>query len=218
MMQTVRFRVVLAIVFVCALLPVAVPAQAGTPGVNLTAVCVDGTLQITWAAYDSDLFHVVDVNGTQVGAGASGSASVPGIGLMRVEVFWVNDGGRSSVATATVTCLAETSGCQFDDGRVNAAECAPPVVPYCLSNGVYVYEIDPETGEGMLLMMVRDEVLEAIGVPQENTTLAQIGDIILSRLDTGEFQINAPDFEGKPYILVWDACPFNESYLIKAAS
>lgn len=214
-------RRILFVSFVLVLLPVAAPARAGAPGANLTAVCVDGTLQITWSSFDPDHVNIIEVNGTQVATGVSGSVSVPGTGLMLVEVFWDFGEGRSLVASETVTCLAEqpeNGTCQWNDGRVNATECAPPVVPFCLPYGVYVYEIDPDTGEGTLLMMVRNEILEAIGVPEENTTLAQIGDIILSRLSTGEFQINAPDFEGKPYTLVWDDCPFNEVYLIKAAS
>ena len=201
------------------LLPLATPAQAGTVSAQLTAVCVDGTVEITWDATGAGPFgatYFVTVNGNTVATGESGSTSVPGTGLMVVGLY-ANYEGEILLAQETVTCVgeADAAACQFADGRVNATECAPPVVPFCLPYGIYVYAIDPETGEGSLLMMVRDEVLAAIGVPEENTPLAQANGVILSRLSTGEYQINALDFEGKPYILVWDDCPPGEVYLIK---
>ncbi|MBN2472477.1 MAG: hypothetical protein JXN59_17250 [Anaerolineae bacterium] len=205
------------------LLAAPAPAQAGLAAAQLDVTCVAGVLQIEWDAFFSPpppSTNVVTVNGEIVATGVSGTTSVPGTGLMIVEVREVFGEDFFMRAQEIVTCAPAVQpdsdgGCHFDDGRVNATECAPPVVPYCLPYGIFVYEIDPQTGEGSLLMMVRDEVIAAIGIPDENTTLAQANGVIFSRLTTGEFQINAPDFEGKPYTLVWDDCPPGEVYLIK---
>lgn len=222
-------KALLAAVVFLTLVCAPAPAQAGAAMAELTVTCMDGMLQIEWDAFFSPLppsTIAVTVNDEIVAAGVSGTTSVPGTGLMIVEVREVFGDDFFMRAQEIVTCIpaeqpaadGSTGGCLFGDGRVNATECAPPVVPYCLPYGIYVYEIDPQTGDGSLLLMVRDEVIAAIGVPDENTALAQANGVILSRLSTGEFQINAPDFEGKPYTLVWDGCPPGQVYLIKAAA
>ncbi len=218
-------KALLAAVVFLTLVCAPVPAQAGTATADLTVTCVDGVLEIVWDAIYSPpppSTVAVTVNGEIVATGVSGTTSVPGTGLMIVEVRDVFEEFSFARAQEIVTCAPAEQpdgdgGCRFADGRVNATECAPPVVPYCLPYGIFVYEIDPATGAGSLLMMVRDEVIAAVGVPDENTALAQANGVILSRLATGEFQINALDFEGKPYTLVWDDCPPGEVYLIKGA-
>lgn len=220
-------KALLAAVVFLALVCAPAPAQAGTAAAELSVTCVDGVLEIEWDAFFAPpppSMTAVTVNGEVVATGVSGTTSVPGTGLMIVEVRDVFAEFSFMRAQEIVTCAPVEQpaddgpdGCLFADGRVNATECAPPVVPYCLPYGIFVYEIDPATGEGALLMMVRDEVIAAIGVPDENTALAQANGVILSRLSTGEFQINALDFEGKPYTLVWDDCPPGEVYLIKGA-
>ena len=211
-------RAAVLLVVLTLLLPAPTPVQAIAAVGSLDAVCVNGTVAITWDALTTPpgTSYAIHVNGTQVATGQSGVVNVPGTGIMTVQLMADDGSGPYVRMEVTVTCQGDPgAGCAFADGRVNAAECAPPVVPFCLPYGIYVYAIDPETGEGSQLMMVRDEVLAAIGVPEENTPLAQANGVILSRLMTGEYQINALDFEGNPYVLVWDDCPPGEVYLIK---
>ena len=111
-----------------------------------------------------------------------------------------------------VSCLraCDICDCGFTDGRLDQISCAQPVATYCTADGIEVWDIDAE-GYGTLLFTA-----PADGeVPASNQTLMQVGDVLLSRLSTGEFQLNALDEQGNPYVLVWDGCPANEVYLIK---
>ena len=117
-----------------------------------------------------------------------------------------------SLFSPMVSCLraCDICDCGFTDGRLDQISCAQPVATYCTADGIEVWDIDAE-GYGTLLFTA-----PADGeVPASNQTLMQVGDVLLSRLSTGEFQLNALDEQGNPYVLVWDGCPANEVYLIK---
>jgi hypothetical protein len=107
--------------------------------------------------------------------------------------------------------------CSFTDGRLNDDQrwdCAPPVAIYCTDTGVEIYLIDAETSRGSLYFTVTQDEIDALGVPAEGyTVIVEHPGVMLSRLATGELQINAwaydPHWENnaKPYVITWDACP-----------
>ncbi len=117
--------------------------------------------------------------------------------------------GLNSCMRACDSC-GETRGCDFGDARLDQYSCAQPVATYCTAGGIEVWDIDAG-GVGTLLLTAP----AAGDIPASNQTLAQSGDVILSRLSTGEFQVNALDGEGNPYVLVWDGCPASEVYLVR---
>lgn len=125
------------------------------------------------------------------------------------------DEGACMVAfySGIVSCMRTCDPCApeaMGGSRLDQYSFAQPVAIYCTDSGIEVWAIDAE-GNGSLLF-----IAPADGeVPAENQTLAQVDDVILSRLSTGEFQVNALDGEGNPYVLVWDACPANDVYVIK---
>ncbi len=196
-------------------LGVAIPAQAGVLAPMLTLACEDNTLIVRWDAIfvlPGDTITVT-VDGKVESSGVlAGTVEVGGTGLMTATLTVIGEFGAFST-TATRVC--DPPGCFFDDGRVVRNECYTPAVPFCLEEGLQVY-VPTETGEGELLFALSHEMIAAIGVPEgENVTLARQGDTILSRLTTGEFQLNAFDGEGNPFVLVWDGCPVTNVYQIK---
>ncbi|MBL8166079.1 MAG: hypothetical protein JNJ61_29120 [Anaerolineae bacterium] len=117
------------------------------------------------------------------------------------------------IEEGTFSLTGDTSGqslttCHLLDGRLNDRECGAPVAVYCSnSGGIDVYKIN-DRSHGELAVQVLSEQIETMGVPaDQNTTLASNEDIIVSRLTTGEFQVNAYYQDGKPYTVVWDNCP-----------
>ncbi len=122
------------------------------------------------------------------------------------------DACARNCAAAYNTCMrtCSDSSCAFGDVRLDQYSCAQPVATYCTADGIEVWDIDA-AGNGALLLTAPAEG----DIPASNQTLAQSGDVILSRLSTGEFQVNALDGEGNPYVLVWDGCPASEVYLVK---
>lgn len=106
-----------------------------------------------------------------------------------------------------------------DPNRVNNMpdkDCAAPVVIYCSGDAIDIYSVDPATGIGTPLFYVSAEEIAAVGVPtDENAVLAAYPPVILSRLTTGEFQLNTEDSEKNPYIVVWNGCPVTSMYHIE---
>lgn len=98
-----------------------------------------------------------------------------------------------------------------DDGRINWTACAAPVAIYGRT-ALDVYAIQPQTSRGYLVLQVTAEHIKAVGIPTgENVTLAEGTNpfsgksIIVSRLTSGEFQVNTSYADNKPYIVVWSA-------------
>lgn len=100
----------------------------------------------------------------------------------------------------------ESINCEFAN-RVNTG-CAPAVAVYTIREFVEVYAIDPDTGQGELVIRIN---LREIGFPptDANRRLAEETDpftgqpVILSYLTTGELQLNTAYADGKAYIIVW---------------
>lgn len=99
------------------------------------------------------------------------------------------------------------------DGRINnhqGRDVAAPLAIY--TNPLKVYGIDPESGDGWLVIDISDEAIEAAGIPADEPLLLAQGrnhytgiEVFLYRLPTGELQINTHYHDGKPYIFAWDA-------------
>lgn len=119
------------------------------------------------------------------------------------------------------TYVIEVSGCSGPgalamnllDGRFNNVQdkdVAAPVAIY--GDGIQIYSIDPETGDGWLDVHITQQMIDEIGVPTDEPVLLGQGtnhytgiDIFVYRLPTGEFQINTHYAHGTPYVFVWDA-------------
>jgi hypothetical protein len=116
-----------------------------------------------------------------------------------------------------VTLGRSSSPTTFTDGRINSSviqDGGAPVAIYCRTDGsIDVWFISPSSSRGTLIFRVTAERIEDIGIPEErNVTLRFLGSVSVSRLTTGEFQVNAPNFDGTPYVGVWDDCPATVFY------
>ena len=107
---------------------------------------------------------------------------------------------------------AEDPGCYFNDGRINAAshrDCAAPVAIYLTDNEILILAYDSSIANKPEQFIIRHPRNGTI--PASNTVLAEATNpvsgrqVILSRLATGEYQVNAFFANGTPYIVVWYA-------------
>jgi len=106
--------------------------------------------------------------------------------------------------TGAVTILLPVETCGINDGRINPESCPGPVALYCTDNGLEVWDIDAD-GVGTLAFTFSG----SFGTPTTNSLLMKSGDIELWQLDTGEFQVNADQGEGKTYAFVFNGCPYD---------
>ncbi len=91
------------------------------------------------------------------------------------------------------------------DGRLNnnqLKDVAAPVAIYCTEDTIDVYKIDAETGDGTRII----SVAQVEGMPESTQLLGSAQGVELYWLDTGEYQINASNFEGTPYWINWVGC------------
>ncbi len=93
------------------------------------------------------------------------------------------------------------------DGRENKDDRAATVAIYCTNAGVDVYDLDI-SGHGDLAFRATFAEINAVPQrPETNTRIESIPAIALYRLTSGELQVNGPvDWEGKPYVFIWDGC------------
>jgi hypothetical protein len=98
------------------------------------------------------------------------------------------------------------------DDRLNGnpRDQAAPVAIY--PDPLQIYVIDPATGQGLLVLGISADQIDEIGVPiGANVTLGETVNpytgqpILVSRLTTGEFQVNTADSSGNPYVVIWDS-------------
>ena len=94
------------------------------------------------------------------------------------------------------------------DGRLNnnqKKDVAAPVAVYCTAQDTLaIFKIDAETGAGTQVI----NQPFATETPADNQLLASADGVSLYLLATGEYQINAPNFEGKLYSIAWTGCDF----------
>ncbi len=142
----------------------------------------------------------------------------------RIDLYTLYDDGDYALHTIqfTATCLGYGSAqitfsgnneadpfFNPNDGRIHA-DAAAPFAVYCIEPGLQVYGVNDD-GQGWLAFTVDSEAMNA-DAPDENTVIAEAGNIRLYQLTSGDFQINAgPDAEGKVYVLTWNGCPVEYS-------
>lgn len=106
------------------------------------------------------------------------------------------------------------------DDRINRhfKDQGAPVAIYCHDWGIQIRSINPLTGRGAdpADIDISNEALAALPTAlEENRLIAEAGTVQLWRLSSGEFQVNALEWDGKPYVFVWDQCDPTESYHIQ---
>ena len=124
-------------------------------------------------------------------------------------------GGWSLVITyqgVTIT-VPVTITPKFKDGRINdntnAKDLGAPVAIYCdQQNGITVLFTEGDKA-GTLAVNVPASQIESVGVPAgSNATLGQANGVLVSRLTTGKYQVNASYLaDGKAYVVAWTGCP-----------
>lgn len=101
---------------------------------------------------------------------------------------------------------ANCDGGRIGDGRLNdgANQLAAPVAIYDTDQGLDVYLINPANGNGDKIFTATDEEVADVGdAPAANTIIDSANGVALYRLTSGEFQINATNFDGSPYSFTW---------------
>ena len=92
------------------------------------------------------------------------------------------------------------------DGRLNNSQLkdvAAPVAVYCADGNINIWKINADTGEGTLIITTP----QVEGTPEGgNTELASAEGISLYWLEGGQYQLNAPSFEGELYSITWEGC------------
>lgn len=105
-----------------------------------------------------------------------------------------------------VITLDNCIGGSIGDGRLNDGpdQLAAPVAVYDTEQGLDVYLINPANGNGDKIFTATDAEVAAVGdTPSSNTIIDSASGVALYRLTSGEFQINATNFDGSPYAFVW---------------
>lgn len=91
----------------------------------------------------------------------------------------------------------------FYDGRINDYDTAAPVA-------VYPHEVDGEIGliiynpDGVQLLVVSPEqIADVSDNPSDNVLVASANGVSLYRIPGGYWQINAPQYNGKTYVMIF---------------
>lgn len=91
----------------------------------------------------------------------------------------------------------------FYDGRINDYDSAAPIA-------VYPHEVDGETGliiysaEGVELLVISpQQIADAPDNPDTNTLIVEANGVSLHRLVGGAWQVNAPQYNGKTYVVIF---------------
>jgi hypothetical protein len=91
------------------------------------------------------------------------------------------------------------------DDRINPG--AVEAAIYCTDLGVKIIDIDVR-GAAIGSFIVPYDDIDAIGIPEVNTLIAEHRGFRLYRLTTGELQLNAPPnwLSSGEYVFIWDGC------------
>ena len=116
------------------------------------------------------------------------------------------DGDRTRV-TVSALCNGYAALPTFADGRINM-EVDQTAAIYCYRGGVVVSRIIASKGYPSLRVSAAT-IAKVPKNPAQNTLIAEDKryKVRLYRLTSGELQINATSFEGKPdYVYIWNGC------------
>lgn len=215
---------------ICVVVAVCIVAVT-TPVSALTATC-DGPVRVT-AEFDVPVQNEYRLNG--VGGGLPSATYVSTVDLLEAFVWmlpgpidgeivlewrrppsslaWEPSEFGTSLSAICVDNEAEEDvdnlpgppAANLLDGRVNNSQnrdVAAPVAAYCADGNVDIYMIDAKTGAGARVISVP----ECEGAPESNQLLESVQNISLYWLDSGEYQLNAQNFDGTPYMITWTGC------------
>lgn len=91
----------------------------------------------------------------------------------------------------------------FTDGRINTRDGAAPIAvyPHIVNDevGLIIYSADGE----ILLIVSPQQIANAPENPEANTEIASGNNVALYRLAGGKWQINAPQYNGKTYVMIF---------------
>ncbi len=115
------------------------------------------------------------------------------------------------LAVAGSTLAQNEPGCYLDDGRVNNRahrDCGAPIAVYMSDSEITILAYDPSITnkpEQFIMRVPRDNNIPTAGnVVLEQTTNPINGQfVVLSRLTTGEWQVNTAFDNGDGYIFAW---------------
>lgn len=118
-----------------------------------------------------------------------------------IEVVFVTDSG-----TATTSSIAPRL--TFSDGRLNRFDAAAPIVVYPVTIGdavgMNIYQVTAEGKGAFLFQVTPDDIAAVPESPESNTLIEALAGVQVWRLTSGEYQINAPQYNGKTYVLIFD--------------
>ena len=111
-----------------------------------------------------------------------------------------------TISQKTITCSGSSGSGHlpvFTDGRINDYDAAAPVAVYpYLDNGetgLQIYDVD-----GVLLLVITPEQLAAApDNPDSPVLIAEAFGVALYRVPGGFWQINAPQYNGKTYVMIF---------------
>lgn len=100
----------------------------------------------------------------------------------------------------------------FFDGRINNWDDASPVAVYPVSTetgtAIHIYS---DTGD-LLLEVIAESIANIPANPASNLVIAEANGVIFSRLAGGLWQVNAPQYNGKTYVIIFSDLFSNGGY------
>lgn len=126
-------------------------------------------------------------------------------------------GGLTILSASSFGDAISSDNCDggfIGDGRINDGpnQLAAPVAVYCAAGNIDVYKIDATTGAGSLV--IREPQVSGKPAGGANTLLASEQGVSLSWLADGRYQIDTVNFEGNPFIIIWNGCDRSSVALI----
>lgn len=108
--------------------------------------------------------------------------------------------------TLSATAAAQDRGCGTNDDRINYNDCGAPVAIYQRGNRILVLAASNDSRPAQLAL----EAARGGPIPANANTIIVEGanpfsgkPVILSRLTTGEYQLNTSFADGREYIVIW---------------
>lgn len=150
-------------------------------------------------------YHLFIVDCEAIAAGSFSSATYS---------FTVSTVGDDVEEVSNVV-LPESPQPAFTDKRINNYDGAAPIAvfPITVAEGTdwHVYSADGR----LLLIVTAEQIASAPANPSENTLIASGNDVSVYRISgesQGKWQIMAPQYNGKTYVLIFDLAQAGESY------
>lgn len=100
----------------------------------------------------------------------------------------------------------------FYDGRINDFDTAAPIA-------IYPHMVDGEAGliiydtAGVVLLVISpQQIADAPENPEDNVLISEANGVALYRLTNGDWQINAPQYNGKTYVIIFSELSHSGGY------